>query len=122
MMCLNRMRVFAAPALDHVRIQCSLRKVLHPFEIIGIFLKHAHKLLADDPAFLFRINYASQPRKEAIFDIRVDQAYSQAAGEIIPYLSGLPLPQQAMIYKNTGKLISYGFVHQGGHAATVNAA
>src|SRR5579871_383407 len=112
----------AGAALDHVRVQGSLRQILCSGDIIGTFLENPYKLFADDLTLLFRIHDTSQSPQEPLARIHGYQPDSHRRREIIAHLLGLVFAQQAVIDEYAGQLIADGLVNQRRHAARIDTA
>ena len=45
----------AGAGLDHVRVDGALHQIVHPADLLGLFLKDADELLTDDLALALRL-------------------------------------------------------------------
>ncbi len=78
-----------------------------------LFLENIDKEIADDPAFLFRVGDADERLQKAVFSIDPEHLYSHVFSKSSHHLIAFGQPQQAVIYKDAGKLITNGPVDQG---------
>ena len=83
-----------------------------PFELPGLGLEDADKLLAYPRSLLFGVVDAVEPCQEPLLGVDVDQRNVKVAAKRLDDLRGFFLSQQAVIDEHTRQLVANRFVHQ----------
>ena len=111
----------AGAGLDHVGIDGALSQEVHGANILGLLLKDADELLADDLALLLGLGDTGQLAQEALLGVHADKV-DVPAGESLLHLVALVLTHQTVVHKDAGELIAHSLGQKGGHHRGVHAA
>ncbi len=111
-----------ADRFDNIRVKRALRQKLGPVDGVGVFLKHVNEQSADDLALGFRVGLAVKLTQEQLALVGVDQGDVVIVAEHGEDFGRLILTQKTVINKDTGQLITDGFVDQHCCDRRINAA
>ena len=114
---------FAAQTrLYHIGIDRTLCQKIYRADLLGLFLKHADKLLADDLAFALRLGDTGQLGQKARPGVDTADIHMELVLHHLLHLIALILAQQTVIHKDTRQLIAHGALQQGSRHRAVHAA
>ena len=88
--------------LDHIRIQGALGQKTNRSDLFGFLFEHPDEFMADDSAFLFRIDHLLQFFQKAGPGLHMDQRDMVMASENLDHFFRLAAPQQSVIDEDTG--------------------
>ncbi len=105
---LNRLRLWlvCGGAFNHVWINGALRQKVNLAQPFRLSLKDAHKLLANNAPLGLGVGNPLQRFQHLFHGIDRHQAHPLLALERLHYLLRFPLPQQAVVHKDTGQLVA----------------
>ncbi len=109
-------------ALDHVRIDGALGKVVHLSELSGFRLKYFDKVPADNMPFFLRLGDALQIREEAVCGVGPDEADREEMTEHVADLVALTLAQESVIHEDAGEPFADSPVDQGRNDGGIHSA
>ena len=107
--------------LDDVGVDGALDQVVHPADLLGLFLKDPDELLADDLALALRLGLTGQLQQEAGLSVHPDKV-DIPAGKGGLHLVALVFPHEAVIHEHAGELLTHSLGQQGGGHGRVHAA
>ena len=112
----------ASPArLDHIRVDGALRQEVHSADLLGLLLKDADELLADDLALALGLGDPGQLGQKARLGVHPDKV-NIPLGEGGLYLVALVLAHKAVVHEHAGELVPHRLGQQGGRNGGVHAA
>ncbi len=111
----------AGAGLDHVGVDGALHQIVHPADLLGLLLKDADELLADDFALALRLADAGELLQEAGLSVHPDEV-DVPLGEGGLHLVALVLAHQAVVHEHTGELAAHRLGQQCGGHGGIHAA
>ena len=114
--------VCSLAALNDVRIDGALGKIVHFPQPGGFFPEDLDEIPADDVPLFLRFRYAPQIREEAGGGVGPDKADREKMAEYMADLFAFPFAKQAVIHENAGEPVPDGPVNQRGGYGGIHAA
>lgn len=112
----------ALAALDHVRIDGALGKVVQFAERGRFLLEDFNEIPADDVPLFLRLRDALEIRKEAFGSVRTNETHREEMAEDMADLIAFSFAQETVVHKNAGEALADGFIDQGGNYRRVHTA
>ena len=109
-------------ALDHVRVERSLREEVGAADLLGLGVEHVDEQFADGLALLFGVLDAGQRLEEDLTVVDVDERNVVAVAEQRDDLLRLAKPQQAVIDEHASELLTDRLVDENRGDRRVDAA